>query len=190
MSDNNGKSSQPKDRTRRLDEVTDKEILAVLPHVTGFRAASRTLGLGDNASVAARINLRVISLKGDTSHFLRDSGSTSTAIKPEVLFSRREKKHAPSALIERGIKEGLFSNHCMECLQGEEWHGKKLRWRLQQLNNDKYDNRIENLRVLCPNCYSQLPIPPGRSETIKAKRERKQYEAILKEERDLEDSKV
>lgn len=189
MTTKNGKSPYSPDQPRSLDGITDAEIAAVLPHVTGFRAAGRTLGLSDNANTANRIRLRVASFQGDVAHFVRSD--TSNYIRNEILFSRREKKLAPSALIARAVSEGLLPNHCAVCKQGPDWHGGKLLFRLQQLNGDKFDSRIENLRILCPNCHSILPSPPSRIERRQDQQRMRQYKAIVEEEaRDAEDQEA
>lgn len=43
------------------------------------------------------------------------------------------------------VKCGNRGNHCGESLQLE----------IDHVNGDRYDNRLENLRLLCPNCHSQ-----------------------------------
>ncbi|MGB4076287.1 MAG: HNH endonuclease [Minisyncoccia bacterium] len=36
---------------------------------------------------------------------------------------------------------------------------------LDHVNGDRHDNRIENLRILCPNCHSLKPTHRGRNKT-------------------------
>lgn len=54
-------------------------------------------------------------------------------------------------------KEGLKQRLCEKCGQGEEWRGDKISMILDHINGDPKDNRIENLRILCPNCNAALP---------------------------------
>jgi 5-methylcytosine-specific restriction endonuclease McrA len=57
-------------------------------------------------------------------------------------------------LKERLIKEGLLENKCAICGNIGEWMGKALTLQLDHINGEHTDNRIENLRILCPNCHT------------------------------------
>jgi len=57
----------------------------------------------------------------------------------------------------RLYKEGLKKHECEDCGQGEEWNGKKMSLILDHKNGINNDNRLLNLRILCPNCASTLP---------------------------------
>ena len=60
-------------------------------------------------------------------------------------------------------------NHtCEECGIGNEYNGKLLSLELDHVDGNSKNNRIENLRILCPNCHSQTPT--HRSKNIKYKR--------------------
>src|SRR5262249_39179086 len=56
----------------------------------------------------------------------------------------------------RLFKTGRLQNKCYEC-EITSWRGKNLSLHLEHINGNKYDNRLENLTVLCPNCHSQTP---------------------------------
>lgn len=64
----------------------------------------------------------------------------------------------------RLINTGLLINQCSECGVGCEWNGKPLVMVLDHINGVSNDNRLENLRLLCPNCNSQTTTFAGRSQ--------------------------
>lgn len=65
----------------------------------------------------------------------------------------------------RLIREGLLENRCVECGHPPEWNGKPMVLILDHINGVFNDNRLENLRLLCPNCNSQMPTFAGRNST-------------------------
>lgn len=55
------------------------------------------------------------------------------------------------------IKAGLLTNQCAKCGIGDTWQNEPITLQLDHINGLRTDNRLENLRVLCPNCHSQTP---------------------------------
>ena len=65
----------------------------------------------------------------------------------EVVYSTSELK---KRLIEEGIKE----NKC-ECCGITEWNGRPIKFELHHVDGNHYNNTLDNLQMLCPNCHSQ-----------------------------------
>lgn len=82
-------------------------------------------------------------------------------IKKEEIFIKNSIIKRPSGHKEK-LKE-IIGYKCNKCGLENEWQGKTIVLQLDHINGDNKDNRIENLRFLCPNCHSQTPTYCGRN---------------------------
>ena len=67
-------------------------------------------------------------------------------------------------LKKRLLKEGYLENKCAVCGQLPEWNGKSLTLELDHINGLSNDNRLENLRIICPHCHSQTDNYAGKNK--------------------------
>ena len=67
------------------------------------------------------------------------------------------------SLKRRLYSEGLKTRCCELCGQGEVWCGRRMSLILDHINGRADDNRIENLRIVCPNCAATLDTHCGRN---------------------------
>lgn len=62
----------------------------------------------------------------------------------------------------RLVSASLKEYACENCGL-EQWNGQKISLELNHINGDRFDHRLENLQLLCPNCHAQTPNYRGRN---------------------------
>jgi hypothetical protein len=67
-----------------------------------------------------------------------------------------------SRIKNRLIAAGMKARACQLCGLTE-WNGKQIPLELDHINGDRFDNRLENLQILCPNCHAQGDNYRGRN---------------------------
>lgn len=94
----------------------------------------------------------------DVSHFCAQKGIKRTK---ENVFC--ENSTASQATLRKWFVKEQFVTYKCSCCGISEWQGKELSLQLDHINGDNHDNRLENLRWLCPNCHSQTNTFCGRA---------------------------
>ena len=63
----------------------------------------------------------------------------------------------------RLLKENILENKCSIC-GIDEWQGKEISLQLDHIDGDNHNHRLENLRLVCPNCHSQTDTYCGKNK--------------------------
>jgi hypothetical protein len=96
----------------------------------------------------------------DTSHFyskeehMKKLSSNKKLNEKDVLI--KNSTYSRDSLKKRLYNDGLKERKCELCGQDENWMGKKMSLILDHINGINDDNRLENLRIVCPNCNATL----------------------------------
>jgi hypothetical protein len=74
--------------------------------------------------------------------------------------------YSRSALKKRLFDENVKARECEMCGQDETWRGRRMSLILDHVNGVPDDNRLENLRIVCPNCAATLETHCGRNAAL------------------------
>ncbi|MFA9447029.1 HNH endonuclease [Egicoccus sp. AB-alg6-2] len=134
-------------------------------------AVIRDLGFVPCGTAYARFAASVASYEVDLTHF----GSAGTRVRflldklaPELAANTANRF---TDLGRRLVSVGLKTWACERCGLTE-WQGREVPLELDHVNGDRRDNRLQNLRLLCPNCHALTPTYRGRNRGARARHSR------------------
>lgn len=126
---------------------------------TSYRQVLISFGLTESGTNYKWLKTKITKLKLDTSSFegqgyLKGKNHTWGNKMPLDKALVKDSPYANSHSLKlRLIKEKVLENKCNRCFITV-WQGEMLSLHLDHINGINNDNRIENLRLLCPNCHS------------------------------------
>lgn len=153
----------------RKYKLTDDEFIEVVKRSTSIRDVLTKMGLSNKGGNYDTFYRRKERLNVDTSHFIGsgwNAGRVFGPKRPLSAYLAGEAEISSHALRLRLIKEGHFQAQCSGCSLTE-WQGHQIPLELDHINGDRRDNRIGNLRLLCPNCHAQTATYGGKNKALK-----------------------
>lgn len=148
-------------------KYTEEQFIEAVKTSTSVRQVLSKIGVkeaGGNYKVAKD---KIKKLNLDTSHFtgmgwLKGQTHKHTT-KPIEYYLTEDSYHQSYKLKLRLVAEGIKQHKCEKC-GIIEWMGQPTPIELDHINGNNRDNRLENLRLLCPNCHAQTPTYRGKNK--------------------------
>jgi hypothetical protein len=156
-------------RHERRRTWSDDDLRAAVAKSHSIRGVLVHLNLKVGGAQYVNIRRHIERLGLDISHFT-GKGWTVGMTRPvpgpvrplsEILVEGSDYMKT-ATLRKRLIREGLKEGRCERC-GGIEWQGEPMPLQLDHVNGDRTDNRIENLRILCPNCHALTDTYCGKN---------------------------
>ncbi|MGW0859444.1 HNH endonuclease signature motif containing protein [Streptomyces sp. NPDC002690] len=158
--------------TRWTKEVLEPAVAAS----TTMVGVLRLLGLNAVGGNHTHISRRVKSLGIDTSHFESSAPRSSKGRRHRTLEELLVEQDPATARREQSsrLKRALMllgaDERCTGCGAAGTWQGHPLPLEIDHIDGNWRNNRVENLRMLCPNCHSTTDSYRGRNKRSRVDR--------------------
>ena len=155
----------------KLRSWTDDELALAVEKSRSYRAVLTELSLVPAGGNYDQIKRRIGELSISTSHFSGKGWNVGMKFVPrpavpvELLLtedSNVQSYKLKTKLFARGLKKP----RCELCGWAKKAQDGRIPVELDHVNGNSKDNRLENLRILCPNCHSLQATHRGKNKRV------------------------
>lgn len=148
---------------------TDQQLIEAVKTSFSYRAVLLKLGLVPAGGNYRQVQGRIASLSLETNHFTGERWNVGqtyhTKSRPSIETLLVKNSDTQSyKLKQRLYEEGLKQPECELCGWAGTASDGRIPVELDHINGDRRDNRLENLRILCPNCHSLQTTHRGKNK--------------------------
>lgn len=153
----------------KRDCITNDLLLQTVNAKQSYLGVLNALGLSESGTNNRWLRTKIKKLDLQTDHFTGQAhlaGKThnwSPKIPLKKILIKNSDYASSSTLRKRLIKDKILIDECSRC-GIDSWQDEPIVLHLDHINGVNTDHRIENLRLLCPNCHSQTETYCGRNK--------------------------
>lgn len=139
---------------------------------TSYRQVLKRLGLRESGGNYDQVKKYIKENEISAKHFTGNAWNKGLRGigKPLIPLEKilvRNSTYQSFKLKKRLFQVGVKKRECEECGWAKTSADGYLPLELDHINGDRHDNRIKNLRILCPNCHSLKPTHRGKNKKLK-----------------------
>lgn len=147
-----------------LNSYSNEEFAKIVSESNNYKDCLYQLGYNSySGNTINQVKERINNLQLNIDHF-----NTRKPVERTVENIFIENSTADQKTLRKWYKKGEYTAYkCSICGQEPFWNGKDLIMILDHINGDHFDDRLENLRWVCPNCNYQLDTTNGKNKKHK-----------------------
>lgn len=141
-----------------------ENLVIIVESSNNYSEVVRKLGLNSTYGNRQTVKKYIEIFEINTNHFRKVCGGKKhIKLNLNEILIENSQYSSTTSLKNKLYNEGLKERKCELCGQDENWNGKQMSLILDHINGVNNDNRIENLRIVCPNCNATLSTHGGKN---------------------------
>lgn len=147
-----------------INQYSDQQFIQIVMNSQSLKEIAKKIGYNSfSGALSKKIKDRIDILKISTQHFSNNKITTKRT--QQNIFITNST--ASQKTLRDWYRRGQYTEYkCSICGQEPIWQEKELTLILDHINGINNDDRLENLRWVCPNCNQQLETTNGKNRLI------------------------
>ncbi len=143
-------------------KIDDKAIIDACEQEPTMAKAALRVGIHYNTFIRKAKKLGVYNPNQGAKGVKIPNRAPLTKISISEILEGKHPYYQTNKLRVRLIKEGIKKEMCEIC-GIKDWNGKPVSFELDHIDGNSHNHKLENIRIICPNCHSQTETYRARN---------------------------